>query len=145
MSFEVALKSLLNCRYPSCQYAHCVYILLIIIQVAKPFDLYSFEHSLIDYVVSFHKWLSLWYIGDWIYMLFDQFILHIGFIKALVLWFKSLVWIVSYNTWYWFWFVCLVLKLWHNFWLREWFIHLPKVLIDWLKWHICNTYALWIE
>ena len=42
-SFEVALKSLLNCHYPSCRYAHCVYILLIIMQLAKPFDLYSFD------------------------------------------------------------------------------------------------------
>jgi Ca2+/Na+ antiporter len=42
-SFEVALKSLLNCRYPSCRYAHCVYILLIIMQLAKLFDLYSLD------------------------------------------------------------------------------------------------------
>jgi hypothetical protein len=42
-SFEVALKSLLNCHYPSCRYAHCVYILLITMQLAKLFDLYSLD------------------------------------------------------------------------------------------------------
>ena len=92
--------------------------------------------NFVSWVIEFvmHWWLDLhviWsiHLAYWLYE------------KALVLWFKPLVWIVSYNTWYWFRFVCLVLKLWHNFWLHEWFIHLPKVSIDWLKWHSCNTYV----
>jgi hypothetical protein len=42
-SFEVTLKSSMNCRYHSCRYAYCVYILLIIMQLARSFDLYSFD------------------------------------------------------------------------------------------------------
>jgi hypothetical protein len=41
-SFEVALKSSMNFRYHSCRYSHCVYIILIIMKLEKPFDLYSF-------------------------------------------------------------------------------------------------------
>jgi hypothetical protein len=82
--FEVALKSSLNYRYHSFLYAHCVYILLIIIQLTRPLDLYS--RDILSLIIQFHFMSDQVYdtLVIWIYMFFDRLTWHIE--NTFVLW-----------------------------------------------------------
>jgi hypothetical protein len=77
-------------------------------------------HSLFVNMTSFYKtvmiffWSSLWCIGDLIYMFFDRFSWHIGFMKTHWRCGYILGVIISYNTYFtwsntWCWFLIIVL------------------------------------